>query len=226
VRDDPFGRPLTYDEVYGDNSAEAVSDHEVQTNGSRRVPNRPDGPGQDDDADQGRPHHALHAGEQPPEGESVTLAAGRVLERREKLAQIRQAAHSRQRGADAVLQVVLARVAAGAPFTLKLPALVGSPSPLCYFGVVLGPSGTGKGNSADIGSELVPLGTHVADQLPLGSGEGLVEVLFESVREPDPVTSKPVTVKRQIRYNAFVYVDEGDMLAAIGTRNGPRSCRP
>jgi hypothetical protein len=79
----------------------------------------------------------------------------------------------------------------------------------------------GKGNSSDIGAELVPLDQQtVADMLPIGTGEGVVEALFDWVKEADPDTGKLTVVKRQVRHNAFVYVDEGDMLAAVGGRAG------
>lgn len=139
---------------------------------------------------------------------------------RPKLSQIRQAAHSRQRSADAVLHVVLARVAAGIPHTIKLPAIVGAPAPLCHFAVNLAPPGSGKGDAAKIGTELVALGDHVADQLPIGSGEGIVEALFDDVSEMNPDTGKREKRKRQTKHNAFVYVDEGDMLAAVSHRQG------
>ncbi len=138
------------------------------------------------------------------------------------LRHIRQAAHSRTRSADVVLHAVLARVAGTVNHTVKLPALVGSRAPLCYFAAVVGPPGTGKSSGYAIAAELlpVPVGTDMADGLPIGSGEGLVEALFDVVREKDPITGTPVSVKRQKLFNAMVYVDEGDALAALGSRNG------
>jgi hypothetical protein len=123
--------------------------------------------------------------------------------------------------ADAVFHVVLARIAAAIPYTMKLPAVIGGPAPLCYFALLVGPPGGGKSSANSVGTELLPVDQNVvADQLPLGSGEGLVEVLFEHVVEEDPVTGKPKKVKRQTKYNAFVYVDEGAVLADLGARNG------
>jgi len=135
------------------------------------------------------------------------------------LAQIRQAAWCRARSADTVLHAALARVAAGTPHTLKLPPVVGSRVPLTYFAAVVGPAGTGKSSGCDVAGELVPLGPDVADNLPIGSGEGLVEVLFDFVKEEDD-RGKIVTVKRQVRHNAFIYVDEAQALTAVGTRAG------
>ena len=134
------------------------------------------------------------------------------------LADISQAARARQRSRDAVFHVVLARTAAVVSHQIKIPAIVGSPAPLTYFAVILAPTGDGKGNAVDIGSALLPVDEHVADQLPIGSGEGLAEVLFDLVTEDD--NGKPVKVKRQVRNNAFVNIDEGDALAQLGSRNG------
>lgn len=135
------------------------------------------------------------------------------------LAQIRKAAWCRARSADTVFHASLARVAAGTPHTLKLPPVVGSRVPLTYFAAVVGPAGTGKSSGCDVAGELVPLGPDVADNLPIGSGEGLVEVLFDFVKEEDD-RRRSVTVKRQVRHNAFVYVDEAQTLTAVGARSG------
>jgi Bifunctional DNA primase/polymerase, N-terminal len=138
---------------------------------------------------------------------------------RPRLAHIRRAAHARQRSADAVLHVVLARIAAVTPHTTLLPAIVGSPKPLCYFTAPIATPGIGKSDANSIGCELVPAPGYVADQLPLGTGEGLAEVLFDLVEELDD-NDKKRTVKRQVRHNAYVFVDEGQILGEIGGRNG------
>jgi hypothetical protein len=133
---------------------------------------------------------------------------------------IRQAAHSRTRSAEVVFHCVLARVAGALPYTLKLPAVVGTSATLSYFSVSTGPPGSGKSSGAGVAAELVPVGDYVADQLPVGSGEGIAEVLFDLVSELDDATGKAVKVKRQVRHNAIVYIDEGDALTALGTKSG------
>jgi hypothetical protein len=138
---------------------------------------------------------------------------------RPALAHIRRAAHSRNRSATAVLHVVLARLAAIIPHTIELPAIVGAPAPLNYFVVLVAVPGIGKSSANAIGAQLLPADEHVADQLPPGSGEGLAEVLFGMVTEEDD-DGKKIKVKRQVRYNAFVYVDEGQTLAELGGRKG------
>jgi hypothetical protein len=139
------------------------------------------------------------------------------------LQHIRQAAHARQRSAPAVLHVVLARVAAAIPHVIELPPIVGSAAPLCYSVVLLAASGVGKSSASNVGTELLPLNSNfldprdnpIADGLPLGSGEGLVEVLFDFV---DDENGKKV--KRQVRQNAYVMVDEGQVLTDLGKRTG------
>jgi hypothetical protein len=155
-----------------------------------------------------------------PRADASLLLPDEFWEARPLLGHIRQAAHSRGRSADVVFHAVLARIAGAIDHTIKIPAIVGSPAPLCYFAAVVGPSGSGKSSGSAIAAELVPVGDEVADGLPVGSGEGIVEVLFDFVNEVDPVTSKTAKVKRQVRHNAIVYIDEGDALTALGTRNG------
>jgi hypothetical protein len=142
---------------------------------------------------------------------------------------IRQAAYSRGRSADAVLGALLTRVAAGVPHLLRIPPIVGTAVPLCLFDIVVGPPGSGKSSAYGVAVELHPLDPpsvddpskiRVADRLPIGSGEGLVEVLFDTRSEKDDVTTKTKEVKYQALYNAAFYVDEGSVLSALGNRAG------
>jgi hypothetical protein len=55
---------------------------------------------------------------------------------------------------------------------------------------------TGKSSGYRVGRELVQLPEWVAE-VPIGSGEGLVELLFEVVSEADVITGKIQKVKRQ-----------------------------
>lgn len=140
----------------------------------------------------------------------------------DRLAHIRQAAHARGRSADAVLHAVLARVAACIPYTVKLPPVVGSAKPLTQLAMLMGPSGTGKTDAATIAKEILPPtpDDDVVEVL-LGSGEGIVESLFARVQVPDPNDAGKVVWKKVQKYhNAFVYVDEGEVLADLGKRAG------
>ena len=133
------------------------------------------------------------------------------------LKHIRDAAHSRQRSAPAVLGVVLARTAAMVSHRLRIPAIVGSPAGLSLITVVLAPPGVGKSTANAIGSVLLPVYGDVADQLPIGSGEGFAEVFFGMVEEAGD-NGKSHKVRQQIRNNAYFFVDEGQVLAEIGSR--------
>ena len=96
--------------------------------------------------------HAVVTKLRPDEGEleAVNLPDEFWNARRE-LAHIRQAAQSRRRSPDAVLHVVLSRVAGFTSHTLKLPPLVGSRANLCHFAAVCGPPGSGKSSANAVG---------------------------------------------------------------------------
>lgn len=132
------------------------------------------------------------------------------------LHEIRNAAHSRAISADAVLHVVLARVGAWIPYQIRIPAIVGSPSPLSHFAVILSNAGIGKTTAVRLGVELVPapFGLEVVDQLPIGSGEGFVESLFEMRGEGKEKE------KFQAWHNGFVVADEIETLGKLKDRNG------
>lgn len=134
---------------------------------------------------------------------------------------IRQAAHSRSRSADVVLHAALARVAACLPHTIELPPVVGAAGSLNFFTAPVGPSGTGKSTGVAIARELVapPQGLDIADNLPLGSGEGIAEAYMGTRKEPNE-EGKLANVRVQVRFNAFIYVDEGEALVELMKRNG------
>ena len=138
------------------------------------------------------------------------------------LEHVRAAALARMCPPDAVLAVVLARVAALTSHTVELPPNVGGAVGLSLLTGLVGPPEAGKSSSTGTGRDLVlaPSGHTIADGLPLGSGEGLSEVLFGMVTEDDPQTGKPTKVRRQVRHSALVAVDEGTLLAELSQRRG------
>lgn len=157
-----------------------------------------------------------------PPGEPVPPGAWLPEEfwsRRPVLTHIRQAAHNRRKCADAVLHLVLARVAAISPHTLRLPGLTGTEVTLSYYAAITGASGDGKSSSDGVALDLVPERDGLIDHIPLGSGEGLAELFFEHVKEEGP-DDKTVVVKRQVHHNAYIWVDEGETLTEIGGRRG------
>jgi hypothetical protein len=132
---------------------------------------------------------------------------------RSLLAAVQRAAHSRQRSPHAVLGAVLARLGAAVSHTIRLPAIVGAPSPLSVFTLLVGPAGVGKGGTYAISKELLPLPD--VYEIPPGSGEGLVEALFDFVED-----EKGKQQKIQVRHSVIVYVDEGEVLTQLGSRSG------
>ena len=135
------------------------------------------------------------------------------------LAQIRNAARSRYCAPDVVLHAVLVRVAGDLPHQIKLPPTVGSHAPLTYLSVFVGNPSSGKSGAWGVAGDLYPVDPSTV-VVPAGSGEGLVEILFDHVVEMDPETGKAVKVRRQTRYNAVVYIDDGETLTALGARKG------
>lgn len=138
---------------------------------------------------------------------------------RPALGHVRRAARARLVSPDAVLGAVLARVAAITPHTVELPPIVGSPLGLTFYAAVVGAPEAGKSAAVGVAGELVPAPEGVIDSLPLGSGEGMVEVLFEFVEEADD-EGKVRKIKKQTRHAAIFRVDEGAVLGDLGGRRG------
>lgn len=132
---------------------------------------------------------------------------------------IHQAARSRLVAPDAVLAAVLTRVAASTPHTVELPGIVGSAVALSYFAAIVGPPEAGKSAAAAVAAELLPAPSKVLDRLPIGTGEGMVEILFDFVEETDD-KGKTTRVKQQVHHGAIFHIDEGAVLADIGSRSG------
>jgi hypothetical protein len=136
------------------------------------------------------------------------------------LDQINVAARSRLVSPDATLAAVLARVAACTPHNVCLPPLIGGSVPLSYMSLLVGPPEVGKSAASRVATALVPPIDAMADGLPVGTGEGIIDALFAMVAEPDPVTGKTIKVRRQVLHNAYVYVDEGATLITTGAKAG------
>jgi hypothetical protein len=149
---------------------------------------------------------------------------------RPQLELIRQAAHSRGRSADLVLGALLARLSAMVSHKLRFDTGLGVGS-LNLFVAGVGPSGVGKSTAAKLARELIDTPWHLMpddplsmgvelfrDGLPIGSGEGLAESFMGSAPTNDRKTTKKG--RRQIRHNAFIYVDEGEALTKLIERAG------
>lgn len=125
------------------------------------------------------------------------------------LTRIRDAANARRVAPDAVLGAILCRVAASInpSIMLDLP----TPSGLNFITALIGEAGDGKSKANRVACDLLPKVCEL-DELPIGSGEGLVDVYMESVDEVVEGRSKPRRVKRQAHECAYFYFDEGEML--------------
>lgn len=166
--------------------------------------------------------------EQPATAEPTELS-GRIPEEvyaaRPTLRHIRQAGHSRSRSGDVALLATLTRLSALVSHRIRADTGIAGYASLNLFGGVIGPSGIGKSTGVEVADRLLPppLGLDFRDGLPIGSGEGLAEVFMGVVEEETgeikrkggtdtPVT---VTVRKQVRHNAFFYVDEGATITRL-----------
>lgn len=129
---------------------------------------------------------------------------------RKRLSDIRQAARARRSPPDAVLGAVLARIGASMPHTLKLAPMIGGAVGLSYFVSLIARPGGGKTTGASVAGELVPSSAAVSE-VPAGTGEGLVETLFDKDDDGRKV---------QTRYSLLVTVDEGAALMEVASRQG------
>lgn len=145
---------------------------------------------------------------------------------RPALRHIRQAAHARGRGGEAVLAGVLARVAAVTPPTITLPAINGPTQYLNIIHAVIAPSGGGKSAAFGVARQLIPIDHDDPDigaDLPVGSGEGVVDAFLGMVDEEyQNEDGKKTTrkVRRQVRRAILMVIDEGQVLSQIASRAG------
>lgn len=143
---------------------------------------------------------------------------------------IRQAAHSQGCSGDTVLYSTLARLSGMISHHIRATTGIGGRASLNIFAAMVGTSGAGKSISAGCVRDLMhPADDDFRDGLPIGSGEGIAETFMGAVEEPtgelhqkgpykgDPVMAK---VRKQVRHNAFFYVDEGQTMAKLGERSG------
>lgn len=137
------------------------------------------------------------------------------------LSHIKQAAHARNRAADAVFYCVLARVAAFRPPAASIDTGIGAPATLDLLVALVDPSGAGKSSPPKIARRLIPkpYDYDLPDPVPIGTGEGLAEAYMGWVSRRKEDGSKE-RVHAQVRYHCYAYVDEGAKLTALLERNG------
>lgn len=136
------------------------------------------------------------------------------------LEHVKQAAEARMVSPDAVLASLLCRVVALSGHTIQLPGIIGGPIGTTLYAIIVGSPGTGKTSAMRVAKQLLPAPAGFLDSLPLGSGEGMVETLFDWVSETNLKTGKQEKVRRQVAYSAIFEVDEGEILADLGRRSG------
>lgn len=163
-------------------------------------------------------------------------------ESREILRRIRRAARYAQTGPDIVLLAVLCRLSGMASHRLTFNFGMGQGS-LSLFGGAVGGTGLGKTLANHAAQDLLLVPTYLArdgradprkfkDSIGVGTGEGLIEAFMGFVVEEtgeihtkatknakvgDPVTER---VRRQVRHNAYFFLDEGETLAKLMERSG------
>ncbi|MGD9752123.1 MAG: hypothetical protein AB7W59_14120, partial [Acidimicrobiia bacterium] len=137
---------------------------------------------------------------------------------------IRAAAHAKGTAADAVLGAFLARLSFLTNHNWLLDDVIRYSNPNIIVGLV-GMSGAGKGTSMEIASRLLPYSrlTHPKHQIVnAGSGEGIPRSFYEVVAAKDD-TGAEVKGKTAVELhydNVLIDVAEGDVLVAIGKRQG------
>lgn len=146
------------------------------------------------------------------------------------LQHIRQAAHSRGCSADLVFYSLLARLSGMLSHHIRAETGIGGRASLNIFAAMVGASGAGKSISAGLVRDLMAAADpEFRDGMPIGTGEGIAESFMGMVEEPtgeihqrgklagDPVMQR---VRKQVRHNAYFYVDEGETLARLAERSG------
>lgn len=143
---------------------------------------------------------------------------------------IRQAAHSQGCSGDLVLYSTLARMSGMVSHHIRAVTGIGGRASLNVFAAMVGVSGAGKSIAAGCVRDLMaPADDDFRDGLPIGTGEGIAETFMGAVEEPTgelhqkgPYKGDPVMVRvrKQVRHNAFFYVDEGQTMAKLAERSG------
>lgn len=169
-------------------------------------------------------------GQQPP---AVLSLPEEFWAARPVLRQIRQAAHARVVSGDVLFYSVLARLASLWPHTVRLHSGIGSGASANLYVAVVGPSGAGKTSGVSVARELLPVphwlaSDDYAEDWPLGTGEGIAESYMGSKRVPVDDKSTDVktgltkmhAVRTQVRHNALLHADEGEVLTRMLQRQG------
>ncbi|MEU4487349.1 hypothetical protein AB0H94_21135 [Streptomyces purpurascens] len=149
---------------------------------------------------------------------------------RERLAHIRRFAHAAGCSGDVLLHSCLARLSGMIPHHIHAVSGIGGRASLNLFVATVGGPGAGKSTGSSLNRSLLPSDDpEFRDGLPVGSGEGIAEAFMGTVEEETGEVRRsrggaetPVMrrVCKQVRHNAYFYIDEGQILAKLGERTG------
>jgi len=142
-------------------------------------------------------------------------------ESREWLSHIRKAAWSRGMSPDSALGAIITRFATVIPPGYQIPAIVGAPSTFDHLSILITESSGGKSSSVSIARELFEGPTQRKDivwDIPVPSGEGLVQQFFEFIEET--VDGKKTKVNRKTKTAVHFSIDETMALIEAGGRQG------
>jgi hypothetical protein len=161
---------------------------------------------------------AVEIEESPPDPNFFYLPES-FYEARPEFARIRQAAQSRLIAPDAAMHAALTRISALADHRIVLEGVVCRYGSLNLATVFVGPSGAGKGSVLDLARELLPaVGMERFREIPVGSGEGIVNAFFESKTIGTGQDKRTVPIRKLD--SALIRIDEGQMLKALAQRSG------
>lgn len=149
---------------------------------------------------------------------------------RKRLQHIRQFAHAAGCSGDVLLHSFLARLSGMIPHHIHAVSGIGGRASLNLFVATVGGPGAGKSTGSSLNRGLLPSDDpEFRDGLPVGSGEGIAEAYMGTVEEETGEVRRskggaetPVMrrVRKQVRHNAYFYIDEGQILAKLGERTG------
>jgi hypothetical protein len=149
-----------------------------------------------------------------------------------QLAHIHRAAKASWASPLAMLVHALCRTSALIPPCYKLPGLIEPTvgmATLDLMGCVVGETGEGKSYAGNVARDLVPdpemaveeSNRSVLMDLPVGSGEGLVDAYYEEVEQPDANAKKGSRMVTKVRHSGlFLVIDEGNAFVSMNERKG------
>lgn len=145
-----------------------------------------------------------------------------VWEAKPWLAELRQYAAAREFDSDLLLGAVLARLSAVVPKgTTMDTGIMSARASLNLMVAGIGGTGSGKSQALSASAHVVQAvcGPDGWAEGQIGSGEGIAEAFIGSVCDDPSLPKKEQRIeKRQIRHNAFLFLDEGEALHKLSAQ--------